>query len=395
MPHADFWATEPHFIDHLAPLWHALDPERRGTFWTTPALVGHAATLGVEAKAADGIPRALRSGRWPIVTAAWGQAGKALSTRRPVVLLNHGSGQTFTGVSHPSYSGGAPELRRRIALFLEPGPHAAEATLASIPEARVVQVGPAKLDTWHTSPPKPAGERPVAAISFHWRCKVVAEAGTAFDYYRSALADLAAGPWELLGHGHPTLWNEIRPIYEELGIEPVRRFDDVLARADLYIADGTSTLYEFASTGRPVLCLNTPAYRRDVHHGLRFWDAVPGLECDHPADLRSKVVEALEDPVEARVRRAHGVARAYVACDGQAAVRAAEAISVLIDEAAVETVAVSSPLGTVNVSRRIWELLADGVEIVDGRGFRMLVRHTDYRDRWGPSGWRIANDDDD
>ena len=393
MPHADFWAPERHYVDHLAPIWHALDPAVRGTFWTKPGLADHARRHGVPVRLADGTPRDLRSGRWPVVTAAWGQARQLLATGRPVVLVNHGAGQTYN-VAHPSYSGGAPELRSRIALFLEPGPHSAEATRASLPGARVVEVGSAKLDRWHVAPPKPRGERPTVAVSFHWRCKVCPETDTALDHFRPALAGLAA-EFHLLGHGHPTAWAEIRPMWEELGVEAVADFDEVLARADLYIADNTSTLYEFASTGRPVVCLNAPTYRRDVHHGLRFWDAVPGVQCDHPADLPTAVRAALEDSPDRQAERQHAVRRAYSACDGKAAERAADAVAQLVAETAVETVAISSLLGTVTVGRPTWDLLANGVEIVDGLGYRMLVRRTDFENRWATAGWKVATDDDD
>jgi hypothetical protein len=390
MARCDFWAYERHFIDHLAPIWHALADEHCGEFWTRPSLAYQARKYGIEPRVADGVPRSLMGGQGPVVTAAWGQARDMIKSGRPVVLLNHGSGQTFIGVSHPSYSGGAPERRRPIALFLEPGPHSAEATLRSLPAARVAQVGCAKLDDWHTAPVKPRGPRPTIAVSFHWRCKVAPETGTAFDYYRDALAELVDGPWDVLGHGHPAIWDELRPVYESLGIEPVVDFDKVLERADLYIADGTSTLYEFASTGRPVLCLNSPEYRRDVHHGLRFWDAVPGLQCDNPSDLVASIQLALDDPESAQKARAHGLARTYVACDGNAAQRAAEAIAELAVETSSQTVAVSGRGRTVEVSQHTWELLTDGVEIVDGRSFRMLVRRNDYLTRWGPEGWKLA-----
>lgn len=391
MSRSDFWAAERHFVDHLAPVWHALPENRRGSFWTKPSLVAHARSRNIDARAADGTPRALLSGTGPVVTAAWGQARRVLRSSRPVVLLNHGSGQTFVDVSHPSYSGGSPEVRRMLALFLEPGPHAAEATLASIPSARVAQIGSPKMDVWHTRPSKPRNARPVVAVSFHWHCDVCPETGSAVDYFRPVLAELAA-QYEVIGHGHPKEWDEFRTMWETLGVEPVADFEEVLERADLYVADGTSTLYEFASTGRPVLCLNAPEYRRDVNHGLRFWDAVPGLECDRPQDLASMVAVALQDPPEARQRRAHGVARAYVACDGQAAHRAAEAIVQLADECASETVAITANGRTVTVSRKTWQLVTEGVEITDGNGYRMLVRHTDYMNRWAANGWRISDD---
>jgi hypothetical protein len=42
--------------------------------------------------------------------------------------------------------------------------------------------------------------------------------------------------------------------------------------------------------------LNHPGYRKDIQHGLRFWEASRvGLNVDDPADLSEVVSVALED----------------------------------------------------------------------------------------------------
>jgi hypothetical protein len=78
-------------------------------------------------------------------------------------------------------------------------------------------------------------------------------------------------------------------------------------------------LYEFASTGRPVVVMNAPQYRRDVHHGLRFWDYPPGLQVDRPEQLADTIARALSDPEPARALRAAAVAETYAYTDGRAA----------------------------------------------------------------------------
>jgi UDP-N-acetylglucosamine:LPS N-acetylglucosamine transferase len=81
-----------------------------------------------------------------------------------------------------------------------------------------------------------------------------------------------------------------------MGIEPVRSFDDVIERANVYITDGSSTLYEFAAVGGPVVTLNPPFYRRDVHHGLRWWaHADVGVQCNEVELLNECVREAICD----------------------------------------------------------------------------------------------------
>jgi CDP-glycerol glycerophosphotransferase (TagB/SpsB family) len=142
------------------------------------------------------------------------------------------------------------------------------------------------------------------------------------------LPALAADPrWHLLGHGHPRLWGTIRRRWAQLEVDHTGELADVLDRADLLVGDNTSALYEFASTGRPVVVVNAPWYRRDVHHGLRFWDHPPGVQVDRPEDLAPSIARALTDPPALRRIRAAAVERAYAHADGLAAHRAATAIA--------------------------------------------------------------------
>jgi glycosyltransferase involved in cell wall biosynthesis len=100
-----------------------------------------------------------------------------------------------------------------------------------------------------------------------------------------------------------------------------------MERADLYIMDHMSTLYEFASTGRPVVVLNTPWYRRDVEHGLRFWEyADVGVNCEHPNDLEKCINLALQDPLEQKMKRERACNAVYAYRDGMCTERAAKAI---------------------------------------------------------------------
>jgi UDP-N-acetylglucosamine:LPS N-acetylglucosamine transferase len=137
--------------------------------------------------------------------------------------------------------------------------------------------------------------------------------------------------FRVLGHGHPRLYG-IERDYRRAGIEYVPEFADVCRRADVYVCDNSSTLYEFAATGRPVVVLNGPGYRRDVHHGLRFWEAADvGIQVDHPRDLPDAVAEALSDPPKRRRAREAALDLVYAHRSG-AAERAAEAIVAFMDE---------------------------------------------------------------
>jgi hypothetical protein len=109
-------------------------------------------------------------------------------------------------------------------------------------------------------------------------------------------------------------------------------------RADLYIMDHMSTLYEFASAGRlgqgrPVVVLNAPMYRRNVEHGLRFWSAADvGIQVDQPQDLVKSVYEALADSKERKRLRKEAVEQVYAYTDGKCSERAGDAIRLTVEK---------------------------------------------------------------
>lgn len=357
------FSNQSHYDDHLRPIAQKLN---------VPIL------------------RTMTKGPEPALVAGYGDILVARRAGRRAILLNHGAGQTYN-VDHPSYSGGSS--RGDVLLFLEPGPHSAEATRASNRSAKVVEVGCAKLDAGHKLKAHPRNEKPVVAVTFHWRCKVCPETNTALDHYRSALAGLVASDeWTVIGHAHPLIRDELEKIWADLGVEYVSRLDEVFDRADLLVADNTSALYEFASLGRPVLCLNAPEYRRDVHHGLRFWDAAPGLQCDRPRDLIDAVRQALADPREARAARAHALRRAYVACDGKATDRAVAAIRQTLTDLRDEPVRLTGPDGTLEVPRSIWKMTKTGILVRNLDGVPLVVDETIYHERLAALGWTIISE---
>lgn len=304
----DMSARESHFVDHLAPIWWALPEQDRGTFWVSESVAGHADALGLPVRV--GGPE---KAAWPVVVASWGDFRLVRTHSRPIILSEHGAGQSYVGRRHPSYVGGRG--RERATLFLVPNFQAAARNRTAWPRIPNVVIGSARVDDLSTIP-LPAGPVTVA-ISFHWRCAVVAEAGTALDHYRHVLADvrtrLASQGVTLIGHGHPRiLGRELAAIYDQAGIETVTRFEDVVHRAGLYVCDNSSTLFEFAALDRPVVVLNSPRYRRRAHHGLRFWDeAAVGLNVDQPDQLAGTILAAFDDPPAQRQARQDSVGRVY------------------------------------------------------------------------------------
>lgn len=308
----DAFASEQHYADHLVPIWRAL--QERGTFWACGPVADRLDSAGLD-------PRASRRPDTdrPVMVASYRDLWTAGAG--PHVLVEHGAGQQY-GNASPSYSGG--HGRETVGLFICPSQTVAARNRAAYASAQAVAVGAPALDAYHGGSPASGG---AVAISFHWECTVAPEARSAFRHYRSALMLLAARFGEVIGHGHPRVFEQLRPIYERCGIEPVADFAEVLARAGVYAVDNSSTLYEFASTGRPVVVMNAPWYRRDVEHGLRFWEyADVGVQVDEAEDLPGALELALSDPPAQAARRAEVIEQVYEATDGKAAERAARAI---------------------------------------------------------------------
>lgn len=329
-----FVGSERHFVEHIAPVWRALPEALRG-----PVYCGHAAERTTDAVVwgrRHGLPT--RAG-WPAAhTRGIGVAvavGDLATARGGAPLLRwvfgeHGCGLTYQGAAASSSYVGSTR-RGNVDLIVVPHERAAETQRAATPRIPVLVLGSTpKLDPWAPDGPARAGwqapPRPVVAVSFHYDLDLVPETRSAASFYAGALGRLRSFGWDVIGHAHPRLWSKIRTTYTRLGIEPVREFDEVLARASVYCVDNSSTLYEFAATGRPVVALNCPLYRRNVHHGLRFWEHVPGLQCDEPAALGSVVEEALADGPAARQLRADAMAHVYPQHDGHAADRFAAAL---------------------------------------------------------------------
>jgi hypothetical protein len=290
----DLLASRPQYLAHLQPVWDALPRVRRGRddgpSGTDAVLVASAQDL-------------------------------ALAHRlhyRHVAYLEHGIGQTY-GPELVGYPGGIG--RGTVGLFLSPNEHAAAADRAAYPRTRVAVVGDPTLESLPHREPGPTA----VAVSFHWECHALPETRSALGHYRRALAPLAER-WPLIGHGHPKAHRELARLWRSLGVEFVPSWPEVLRRADVYVCDNSSTIFEFASTGRPVVVLNAPWYRRDVEHGLRFWPAASvGVQVDQPGELAGAIERAMDDPPAQQHRRDMALRLVYAHRTG-AATRAAAAI---------------------------------------------------------------------
>ena len=326
----DALAWERQFIDHMAPVWTIL-PDR-GRFLVDPSLVDHAASLGIEAVPT---PRPKHDSRYPsprhdgppAFVASYGCTKEA---RRlgygPFAFIEHGIGQSYgepPARANGSYSGGRD--RDDTELFLVPGPDPAAKWRAAYPGARVEVVGSPRLDDL---PARIPDGMTTVAVSFHWPAPISISgyAGTAFGDFIGVLPALAER-FHVIGHAHPKGdWPaQMERKYRRAGIEFVADFAEVCRRADVYVGDNSSTIYEFAATGRPVVLMNARHWtRRGPGLGLRFWNAAHvGINVDRPAALIPSVEEALADPPERQWDRADALSLVYGVRSGGAALAAA------------------------------------------------------------------------
>jgi hypothetical protein len=295
----DAFATQPHYRDHITPIWNQIFPLDRGVF---------ARNAGQLAGRTN-----------PVVVA--GYLDLFLVRDRPVIFVEHGAGQTYSGRA-PAHPGGRG--REAVRLFICPSERVAELNRTAYPNTPAVAVGAPTMDYYHHRPPRP--EAGVVAVAFHWNAQVCPESRSAFLHYRNVLGSLARER-QVIGHGHPRIEEPLRKFYAKVGI-PWVSLDEIYRRAEVLVVDNSSIGWEFLSLDRPVVWLNAPWYRRSVEHGMRFWElADSGVQVDEPGELSFAVSEALMDT--RRVRRHEVIEQVYFACDGKASLRAADAIAAL------------------------------------------------------------------
>lgn len=320
-PEVRAYASLPHYWEHLAPVLQTLP---------TPILRGVHAPQGRSWGAP--LPRDRSGALWIVASAA---DAKRLGPGVPLVYLEHGAGQSYHGdprsAGSGSYAGG--DGLEDVVLFLCPNESVAGRWHARYPQAALAVVGCPKLDRWHRCDIGPkilSGKvTPTVAVTFHWPNALCPEAQWALPHYRSALPALrdatAAAGGELIGHGHPRAWRQLRREWSHLGVRPVESLAQIFDEADVLVVDNSSAGPEFASLGRPIVWLSAPWYRRDIDHGGRFWDWTQDVpHVTEPGD----VVEAVLAAASAGAGEGHAalVRSVYASTDGHAAPRAADAI---------------------------------------------------------------------
>jgi hypothetical protein len=290
MPNSvDAYASEPHYEAHIRPVFDALPDGLRGT-WA-------------------------RRGDGPVIVA--GYKDMLGVGDRPVILMEHGAGQTY-GSGHPSYAGG--RNRERVKLFLCPSERVAEANRARYPQTPAVVVGCPKMDALLGLGRVRSG---IVGFAWHWNALVCPESRSALNHYARSLGDI---DYPSIGTAHPRIMRHAAKVYADAGIDVVDAVG-LFKLAEVLVVDNSSIGWEFLALDRPVVWANAPWYRREAHHGLRFWElADSGVQCDGPEELPDAIAEAFADSPAQRERRRTAAATVYEFLDGRSAGRAAAAI---------------------------------------------------------------------
>ncbi len=265
----DAFASQPHYYDHIKPIWDALDAE--GKFFVTPG----AGRPGERTAA-------LMPNGVPTIVAGYPDLRRIRG--RPAIFVEHGIGETY-GEHHPNYSGGSG--RQMIKLFLCPNERVAEAN--RVYDAPSVVVG----SPWVESLPKRELEvvvRPKIVVSFHWDCRVFPQTKTALYHYQPFFSS-----WnhlDIMGHAHPRIADRAARLFAAAGIGFIREFRDVIEWADVYAVDNSSTLFEAKACGLDVVVLDAPHYPSE-ETGFRFWKyADIGPRISEGSELPDAVLQA-------------------------------------------------------------------------------------------------------
>ena len=307
----DVVASLPHYLDHMIPIWECLPADMRGDV--------HPLRFPVQPP---------RRNRMALV-AGW-QDVQALRPHHRMIYVEHGAGQTYAGdpktAGQPGYSASGGWRHGGVEAFICPNDEVASRWKT----APSIAVGCPKMDQY-------VGMTPIAkntvCFAWHWESRISPEARSAITHYASHLADIVTlfqmQGFTVYGHAHPRWEGQLDRILNEAGMTVLATDREVFLNADILFVDNSSIGMEFMSLGRPVVWMNAPWYRRDVHHGGRFWDWTVDVDTvDHPHELLAAnlwdIVHGHDQIVAAQRRH---VDATYAYTDGSSGQRAADFIA--------------------------------------------------------------------
>lgn len=315
----DAVATQPHYLDHLLPIWEALPIEARG-YLSIPEPLRAGIDVGTDGPRGD-----------IVLVASWGDAQTCRMWRK-VALMEHGVGQTYREsgvVAHAAYAGA--DRCDRIDLFLCPNQRVADLNRTACPTARIEMIGDPHLDRLqHTVVRNPVFD---VGFTWHWDLKFgpdkphVPELQCTFDWWKPAVQRVAER-WGVLGSAHPRAQASLFPRYRRMEVPTEAAFNRFVGSIKVLVCDNSSAMFYAAALGVPVVILNHPEYRRDVDHGLRFWEyADIGPQIGHLGDLPGVTADVLADPARWATRAHEVCAELFPMRDGLSAQRAASILA--------------------------------------------------------------------
>lgn len=199
------------------------------------------------------------------------------------ILLEHGVGQSYI-TNKTSWARGSTKYDDNIILYMATNNYCYDAFKKHHKNIPIEIIGCPKLDNIPIM--NPNLEDPLICFSWHWDAIEIPETRSGFDYWKDSLIELSKHN-RIVIHGHPRIQNITSEFARDNNIQFISSFNRVLELADIYVCDNSSTIYEFAVTNKPVILLNNPFYRRDINHGLRFWELSNiGINCNNNKDLQ-------------------------------------------------------------------------------------------------------------
>lgn len=213
---------------------------------------------------------------------------------KKIIFADHGVGMFYNN-EHPSYAG---SLKHRENVILRLSPNEIHASRErQILKCPVEIIGIPKLDKFANKHWRIKKFQPTVAVSFHWDCFVNPETRSSWKYYENILP-LLKDTFHVYGHAHPRISRLMQSVYRKYGIVYKEDFDEIMRKADVYICDNSSTIFEWCITEKPIVLINSPFYRRNVEHigNPRFWkysDISPTV--NKPSELIPAIQDAIKN----------------------------------------------------------------------------------------------------
>lgn len=302
-----FYANMPQYLEHLKPIYRAYKGDKifiikRNTRGAAGVIDSKTySQISELKKILDTLCRLHKKVHY--IVASYGnvrELSKPYLPDIPFALIEHGAGQSYDS-KIPGWCRGSNKYMHRVKLFMATNKYCLEPFKKNNPEVKAKIIGCPKID-WVEKKPMTTDD-PLIVFSWHWSCNSLPETLGGFDYWKSEVVNVSKH-FNVAIHGHPRLQGDTEPFCLQNNIRFIKDFNEVLATADIYAIDNSSTMFEFALTGRPIIVLNNPWFRRDVNHGMRFWEfSNIGVNCDSRLDLMDSIDECLDDEYEANRER--------------------------------------------------------------------------------------------